>query len=209
MTRKSVLFNWKKASATGLHTVVLAALFVFGILLGITASQHASHSTSQELLYYFAGYYQLKQSDHSFELLLYSFISYFRYPTLAVLFGFSSLGIIAIPVITITFGFLLAFSVSCLTITFGDKGPLLAGSIFGLRSAVTIFCFFLLAVPGLGTAISLANLSFGMRRHSVPINYGREWLRRIGFCAVLLMVVLCIDFWLSPNLLEQILGRIL
>lgn len=209
MIRRTVLIKWNKPSAARLRTAVLAALFLLGVISGIAAAQCTSQSTSQELFYYFAGYYELTQMERSSELLLSSIFAYFRYPVLAVLFGFSSLGVIAIPFISAIFGFFMAFSVSCLTIAFGDKGPLLAVGIFGPRSVATIFCFFLLAVPALDTAISLASLSFGTRRRVAQVSYGKEWLLRVIFCIILLTVVLCIDFCLTPKILEQLLAHIL
>lgn len=192
-----------------LRLLVLAVLFLTGVLLGISAAGRTAETLSAELADYFDGYFRLSGSERSAELLLSTAFAYFRYPVLAVLLGFASIGVILLPLSGGLCGFFLSFSVSCLTITFGKNGPLLALCVFGLRGFVTVFCFFLLAVPALGTSASLASLSFGTGRRAAPVTYGRDWWLRIGICAVLLTAAMCVDLWLSPRLLGQLLQSLL
>lgn len=79
-------------------------------------------------------------------------VIYFRYPLLAFLLGFASIGVVLLPCVTVAYGFFLSFSVCCFTAAFGAGGVLLALAVFGLRCVVTLPCYFLLAVPSWGTS---------------------------------------------------------
>ena len=136
-------------------------------------------------------------------------VIYFRYPLLAFLLGFTSLGVLLLPCATVAYGFFLSFSVCCFTAAFGADGVLLALSVFGLRCAVTLPCYFLLAVPAWGTSAALASLSFGHGRRAAPVVYGRSCWGRFGGMTVALLAGMCVDLFLSPWLLRLILERIL
>ena len=82
-------------------------------------------------------------------------------------------------------------------------------AVLGVRCLLTLPCYFLLAVPSLGTSASLASLSFGSGRRAAPVVYGRGcWKRLAVVCGVLLAGV-CVELFLSPALLESVLERVL
>ena len=114
-----------------------------------------------------------------------------------------------LPCVTLVFGCCLSFSVSCFTAAFGSDGVLLALAVFGLRCAVTLPCYFLLAVPALGTSGALASLSFGRGRRAAPVTYGKVWWRRLGLCVLVLLLGVCAELFASPWLLRLVLGRVL
>lgn len=209
MKRRTLFLKLNGQSVIRLRLLVLAGLFLLGVLLGVSAAGRTAETLPQELADYFDGYFRLAETEPSGELLLSTAFAYYRYPVLAALLGFASIGVILLPLISGLCGFFLSFSVSCLTISFGKNGPLLALSVFGLRGLVTVFCFFLLAVPALGTSATLASLSLGAGRRAAPVTYGRDWWMRIGICAVILTAALCVDLWLSPRLLGRLLEHIL
>lgn len=136
-------------------------------------------------------------------------VLYFRYPLLVVLLGFASIGIVLLPVVSLAFGFFLSFSVCCFTASFGFGGVLLALAVFGLRCAVTIPCFFLLAVPSFGTSGALAGLSMGKGRRTMPVVYGRNWWLRLAVVTGVLLAGMCVDLMISPYLLDLVLDRLL
>ena len=86
---------------------------------------------------------------------------------------------------------------------------LLAVGVFGLRCAVTLPCYFLLAVPAWGSAAALAAMSFGRGRRAAPVTYGKVWWRRLGLCMLTLLVGVCVELFVSPWLLRLVLGRVL
>ena len=114
-----------------------------------------------------------------------------------------------LPLVTGAFGFFLSFSVCCFTAAFGPGGVLLALAVFGLRCAVTLPCYFLLAVPALERSAALACLSLGGGRCSAPVDYGRKWWSRLAVISGALAAGMCTDLMLAPWVLRQLLERIL
>lgn len=188
--------------------LALAACFFLGMVLGQVAAARVPGETGEELASYLRSYVSLSPSC-SPRVVLSTLALYLRDPLLAALLGFASLGVVLLPCMTVACGFFLSFSVCCFTAAFGREGVLLALAVFGLRCAVTLPCYFLLAVPAWQTAAALADASFGRGRRREPIVYGPPWRRRILFCAGILLAGVCVDLYLSPWLLRQVLERVL
>lgn len=206
---------WKRQGRDGQSAplpclVLLALFFLGGVLLGQVLSGRVPDATGDELGRYLTEYLRLGGvTEHTAAAALSAAVIYFRYPLLAFLLGFTSLGVLLLPCATVTYGFFLSFSVCCFTAAFGVDGVLLALAVFGLRCAVTLPCYFLLAVPAWGTSVALASLSFGRGRRAAPVVYGRScWVRFVAVMAILL-AGMCGDLCLSPWLLQLILERIL
>lgn len=189
--------------------LLLAVFFLCGIVLGQLLAGQVPAAAGAELRRYLTDYLTLADEPAaSGQALLSVVVIYFRYPLLAFLLGFASVGVLLLPVVTAAFGFFLSFSVCCFTAAFGADGVLLALVVFGLRCAVTLPCFFLLAIPSLGTSSALASLSFGRGRRSAPVTYGRGcWLRLAG-CVAAGAAGVCVELFLSPVLLRLMLQRI-
>ena len=141
--------------------------------------------------------------------MLTALVIYFRYPLLAFFLGFASLGVVAIPAATAAYGFFLSLSVCCFTAAFGRSGVLIALAVLGVRCLLTLPCYFLLAVPSLGTSAALASLSFGSGRRAAPVVYGRECWRRLAIVCGVLLLGVCVELFLAPALLESVLERVL
>lgn len=185
----------------------LGALFFLGLLLGQVLALRVPQDALAELEAYLTEFFRLEEAPLS-QALLSTLILYFRYPLLAFLLGFASIGVVLLPLTGFAFGFFLSFSVCCFTAVFGAGGVGLALAVFGLRCALTIPSFFLLASPSLETAGTLAGIGKKGRR-AMPVVYGRDWWFRLAVvCGVLFSGVL-LDLMLSPFLLELALGRIL
>ncbi|WP_317348934.1 hypothetical protein [Pusillibacter faecalis] len=165
-------------------------------------------ATGQELTEYLRGYVAL-EAGVTPQAMLSALVLYYRYPLFAVLLGFASIGVALLPCLTAAFGFSLSFSVCCFTASFGGNGILLALAVFGVRCAVTLPVFFLLAVPAWGNSAALALASLGRGRRTAPIVYGRTWWLRVAVCAGILLAGMCMDLFFSQWLLQAVLGRIL
>ena len=140
----------------------LALFFLGGILLGQVLAGKVPDGTGDELTRYLTDYvYLYGQTAPEGRAFWETVVIYFRYPLLAVFLGFTSVGVVLLPVVAVAFGFFLSFSVSCFTAAFGGEGVLLALAVSGLRCALTLPCFFLLAVPSWQTSWALAGLSLG------------------------------------------------
>lgn len=194
-----------------LPRLVLLALFFFGgLILGQVLAGRVPDTTGDELTRYLSDYIRLGgEAQLTPRTALSAVTIYLRYPFLAFFLGFSSVGVVLLPCLTVAYGFFLSFSVCCFTAAFGADGVLLALAVFGLRCLVTFPCYFLLAVPSWGTSAALAAVSFGRGRRTAPVVYGRgSWLRAGASLAALLAGV-CVELFLSPLFLRMMLERIL
>lgn len=208
--------NWKtkrsplqSGPGTLPRLLFLALFFLGGVILGQVLAGRVPEGTGDELSRYLADYVRLGGSGGlSAAAALSALVVYFRYPLLAFLLGFSSIGVVALPCAAAAFGFFLSFSVSCFTAAFGADGVLLALAVFGLRCAVTLPVFFLLAVPSWGKAAELASLSFGRGRRAAPVAYGSRWWLRLAVCGSVLLAGMCVDLFCSPWLLRLVLERL-
>ena len=194
-----------------LSRLLFLALFsLAGVLLGQVLAGKVPDGTGGELTRYLTDYvYLYGQTAPESRAFWETVVIYFRYPLLAVFLGFTSVGVVLVPVVAAAFGFFLSFSVSCFTAAFGGEGVLLALAVSGLRCAVTLPCFFLLAVPSWQASWTLASLSLGRGQRTAPVVYGRVWWLRAGLAAAVLLAGVCADHALSPVLLRLALERVL
>ena len=190
--------------------LLLALFFLAGIFLGQVLSGRVPDATGDELRRYLEDYMQLGGGGApTARTVLSALVIYFRYPLMAFLLGFASIGVVLLPGVTAAYGFFLSFSVCCFTAAFGTDGVLLAMAVFGLRCLVTMPCYFLLAASSWGTAAGLAAVSFGSGRRTAPVVYGRACWARFGACCLARVAGVCGDLLLSPVLLRLLLERIL
>ena len=206
--------DWRRRETTEwrrqLFCLLFLALFFFaGVVLGQVFSGRVPDATGDELARYLSDFLSLETGDPAPRTALSAAMLYFRYPLLAFFLGFASIGALLLPVSAWAFGFFLSFSVSCFTAAFGFDGVLLALAVFGLRCAVTLPCYFLLAVPSMEQALALASLSFGRGRRAAPVVYGRTWWGRLAVLSGVLLAGMCADLMLTPWFLRQLLERML
>lgn len=188
----------------------LALFFLGGIFLGQVLSSRISPAVGDELERYLSDYLHLAQEGSGGGAAFLSvLLVYLRYPLLAFLLGFASLGVLLLPCVTIAYGFFLSFSVCCFTAAFGVNGVILALSVFGLRCLVALPCYFLLAVPAWETSAQLAALSLGKSRHMPAALYGKQNWMRCCICLAMLLAGTCVEYVLSPSLLRAALERLL
>ena len=92
--------------------LLLALFFAMGVLLGQALAGRVPASTGEELNRYLTDYVRLGGTASPTAKTVLSALSlYFRYPLLAFLLGFASIGIVLLPCLTAAFGFFLSFSV--------------------------------------------------------------------------------------------------
>ena len=187
------------------RVLVLALCFLAGVGLGQAASSMVPDAVGAELTEFLHRFLTLE--DPAGSALFPTLVLYFRYPLLAVLLGFASVGVVMLPLLTVMFGFFLSFSVCCFTAAFGGGGVLLALAVFGLRCLVSLPCYFLLAVGALETSAALLAASLGKSRASV--RYGRFWWRCCGACGLFLLAGACVETICSPWLVRLALERLL
>lgn len=186
--------------------LLLSLFFLCGVFSGQVLAGRIPDVAGQELAEYLKSYVTL-ETHTSPQTVLSAVLLYFRYPVLAALLGVASIGVVLLPGVTAAFGFFLSFSVSCFTAAFGPDGILLALAVMGLRTFVTLPCFFLLAVHSLGSSAMLASLSFGRGRRSAPVAYGPKWWTRFVVCLLVLLAGVCVELLCTPLFLRMTLER--
>ena len=184
----------------------LALCFLAGAGLGRAVLTAVPDAVGGELTEYLRRFLTLEGTP-SGNTLLSALVLYLRYPLLAALLGFASIGVVLLPLTTAAFGFSLSFSVCCLTASFGAEGVLLALAVFGLRCLISLPCYFLLAERAWEMSLALA-LS-GRGRRKPPVRYGRDWWLRLGLCTAALLAGICLEMVCSPWILRLVLGHVL
>lgn len=190
--------------SAALRLLLLALFFLCGVCLGQVLAGRVPAETGQELSAYLRGYLEA-DAPVTLGAVLSALLLYVRYPLLAALLGFASVGVLLLPGVTVMFGLFLSFSVSCFAAAFGSQGVLLALAALGPRCLVTLPCYFLLAVPSWESAAALASLSFGRGRRAAPVSYGSGWWTRTGVCCLILLAGVCAELLCVPPLLRMAL----
>lgn len=192
-----------------IRLIFLAACFMAGLFLGQVLSARVSANTAGELTEYLNGYFSLTSPpEPTAKTVVSAMVVYFRYPLLAFLLGFASVGAVLLPAVTVAYGFFLSFSVCCFTAAFGHNGVLLALTVFGLRCLITLPCYFSVAVPALEKSVGLAAMSLEKSGRPTPPTYGRAWWLRLGAVCVVLAAGVLTELLLSPKLLNWVLQMI-
>ena len=130
-----------------------------------------------------------------------------RWPLLALLLGFTALGLLALPLLFAVRGFLLAFSIASFVRLFGGTGCLLALLVFGVGGAFSVPALFVLGVQSFMTARTLAGRVWGESK-AAPL-YGRAYWLRCGGCAAALCVCMLLDGFAVPALVSGLAGTLL
>lgn len=188
--------------------VILAICFLAGIILGHVFARRAAAGSDSELYRYLSDFFQAGVEPDGPAAFLSALLLYYRYPVLAFLLGFASVGLAGLPLLSAAFGFFLAFSVGCFTSAFGGEGVLLAFAVFGIRCLLTFPCYFWLAVPAFQNSVSLTKISFGGGKRVAPVTYGSVYFLRFVLCALALFFGVLAELYLSPVLVDWVCGRI-
>lgn len=130
-----------------------------------------------------------------------------RWPALALLLGFTALGVLGLPVLFAARGFLLAFSISAFVQMFGSAGCVLAFLLFGVGGCFSVPALFVLGAQGLTAARALASRFLGGGK--APSPYGRAYFLRCGGCGAALCVCLLLERFAVPVLVSGAAGMIL
>jgi len=203
MSRGEAVVERKRGQPSALPRIMaLALFFLAGVFLGQVLARRVPASVGQELTAYLQSYLTLEESAVP---ALSALVLYFRYPALAVVLGFGPVGTVALPCVTAAFGCSLSFSVCCFTAAFGADGVLLALATFGLRCAVTLPVYLLLAAPAWGSAAA----SVGGGRRKAPVLDRRSWWLRVAVCAGILLAGVCLELTCGPALLRPAVERAL
>ena len=199
-----------RISGDGLIPVlaVTAACFLLGGLVGYLLASHIGGGGQESLAAYVEGFLRAAQAGEITAPALASLVwDTVRWPLLALLLGFTALGLLGLPLLFAVRGFLLAFSIASFVRLFGGVGCLLALLVFGVSGALSVPVLFVLGVQGLLAARVLAGRVWGDGKTPPP--YGKLYFFRCGACAVALCVSLLLDCFVVPGLVSSLAGTFL
>ena len=188
--------------------IVVSASFLLGGLAGCLLSTFVGGAGQESLRAYLESFLSTAQSGGTASpALAVQLWDILRWPALALLLGFTALGVLGLPILFAVRGFLLAFSIAAFVRIFGSAGCLLAFLIFGIGGGFSIPALFVLGVQGLGAARTLASRFLGEGK--APSPYGRAYFLRCGGCAAALCVCVVLERFAVPALVSGTAGMIL
>ena len=188
--------------------IIVSASFLLGGLAGCLMSTFVGGAGQESLRAYLESFLSMAQNGGAAApALTVQLWDILRWPVLALLLGFTALGMLGMPLLFAVRGFLLAFSIAAFVRIFGSAGCLLAFLIFGVGGGFSVPALFVLGVQGLGAARTLASRFLGEGK--APSPYGRAYFLRCGGCAAALCVCVVLERFAVPALVSGAAGMIL
>ena len=129
-------------------------------------------------------------------------LNYFGWIFLLLLFGYSPLGLVMVPALAASCGFLSMYAVSCFVCVFDRPGVLVALSAMGIRFLFVLPAFFYLADASWQQASWLAAAGTGKGKRSAPLPGSGGYVVRFLVCVVILAVGVCCERLLVPVLIR-------
>lgn len=196
--------HWPSGETTP-ALAVLAVCFLAGGLLGALAAANASAGGAEGLDAYLSAFLSQAQGGLLRSPSLPAQIwTVARWPGLAVLLGFSTVGLVGIPLLFGVRGFLLSFSIASFVRVYGAAGGLLAALVFGTSGCIAVPILFVLGVQGLQASRALAVRLLEERRRMLP--YDRAYWLRCGLCTGGLAFCVLLEWAAVPSLVSGAAG---
>ncbi|MDD5938546.1 MAG: stage II sporulation protein M [Clostridiales bacterium] len=207
--RRAVAGIWGSPTTEGTPAlVVTAAFFALGGLLGCFLAFQADRGGDQILSGYLAAFLSSAQ-DGALNLpdlpgLIWRTA---RWPGALFLLGFTALGLLGIPALSVLRGFFLAFSISSFARVYGRAGLSVAFLLLGIPGLLSVPVFLLMAAQSFSAAWSLACRSGAQGGRSLP--YHRDYFLRCGGCAAAVVVCIFLEHQVIPVLVSGAAGALL
>ena len=176
------------------------AFFLCGSVAGAYASGHIVDGSA--LSAYLSDYLLRLCEGGGDAGLLAVLLGSIKYHVLAVLFGFSALGVVTVPCLAGLRGFFLSFSVATVARRYGASGIPVVLALFGVSALFSLPCFFLLAVQSFKAAARLSE--FVLHEHPRPGAqvYGKRFFGTCVVCIVIVLIGALVDQAASAFLLR-------
>lgn len=206
--RRPVAGIWDVPSVGVLPALAATAAFFFlGSLAGCVLASYVGGGGNDSLTSYLQGFLTAaKAGGVAAPALLPLLWETMRWPLLAVLLGFTALGLIGIPILFSIRGFLLAFSIASFVRMFGGNGGVLAFLVFGVSGFIAVPALFVLGVQSLVASRGLAGRVLGDGRKNSP--YGRAYFLRCAICGGALCVCVLLEYLAVPALVAGVAGAL-
>lgn len=201
--RKRIVHIWD-VPAGGLlpALIVTAAAFALGGLSGCLLAALVDGGGNDSLTIYIQSFLKAAESGGTeVPALLPVLWETLRWPVLAILLGFTALGVLGIPVLFAARGFFLSFAVASFVRMFGGAGAILAFFAFGITGMIAVPSLFVLGVQGIVSSKDLAGRMLGDGKRPPP--FDRAYFIRCGLCALALGLCVLLECFAVPALLRS------
>jgi len=140
----------------------------------------------------------------SVDVAIQTVLAFLRGPLFAFLLGFASVGVVLLPLLCVSQGFLYSFSLFCCVSTMGRElfFPILL--LFALRFLTVLPCMILLSEAALSNSWALASYSLGKGKRAKSARYGAPYFIRFAFCCAVLLLGAVLELWLVPRVLVSL-----
>lgn len=201
---KTAIINRLRTSSrtNAVAFIICAAFFLCGCIAGTFAAGTVEEGSS--LYDYLSEYLEIAQSGQINTEFLTVFVGCVKYHAAAIIFGFSLLGIVSIPLLSMVRGFFLTFSISSVVRVFGGQGVLLSLSVFGVSSFLTLPCFLILSAQGFTASAGLCSQVFGRGAKASFALYRDGYAARCIICIMIVLVSAVFDRYIINNLILAI-----
>lgn len=201
--RRTIVAAWNIPAGGILPALILLSIcFLAGGLAGCLVAAQVGGAGETSLNAYLQAFLQAAQTEGIDLPALWSQVwDILRWPLLALLLGFTALGVLGLPVLFGVRGFLLAFSIASFVRAFGGSGWLLACLVFGVAGVLSVPVLFVLGVQSFLSARALAARVRGEEKGIVL--WGRSCLIRCALCGGLLCVCILLERAVVPALLSN------
>ena len=125
----------------------------------------------------------------------------YKYHLAAIFLGLTVPGVLLLPALSAVRGFMLSYCVSAIVRLLGGNGVWLALSIFGIRTFITIPCFFILSVYAYSCSAYIFRQSFSKNMKFAASPFNRRTLIVCGICFLVLLLSALIDTYMTPSLI--------
>lgn len=191
-----------------LRCLLLGLFFLTGALIGHLYAGACGEDSQAALNRYLVDYCAVYDAGGVSVPMLSCVLLYFGYAALLFLLGFSSAGVALIPALSVSFGFLTMYTISCFVRCYGRDGVILSMGVLLVRLVFTLPCFLALAGEAWPLSIELFALSFGRGKRSAPVLYGSRYFLIFLLCAVILSAGVCCERLLTPVLFRLAMGAL-
>jgi len=183
--------------------LVLSIAFILGGLLGSILAASVSGSGSAALSTYIKDFLTALQSDAAQAPKVFSTLwSVLRWPLIAILLSFTSLGLIGIPALFFVRGFLFSFCVSAFVQVLGARGLLFALLLLGVESLLSIPVLFILGAQGFLMSAQVKERKGRAKTVKAPPNKPLPLLSH-ALCFFLLLFCTLWELFFLPMLLSS------
>ena len=201
-------FDFRGAGRYSPGLIVTTAFFVVGSVAGMRFAALCDPASRAALRDYLIDFCTVMHTGVPEVPLVRTCCIYLFYTVSAFLLGFSSLGVLLLPMLSAVFGFAATFPVACFIQAFSRFGILPAAALLFPRSVSTMFCFLVIASEALPQATRVALLSVGRGKRCEPVFHGKQYFYRFFICVLLLFVGICCERIMTPVLFRAAMEHI-